>query len=93
MKKINKPYVQFSKRCVMFVLISVTVIVAGAVTGMIVWQDFADLGELMRCYLSFSGVVFVAYSGNSVLEKALLAWVKTRKPDDDKQSDDDGNVG
>ena len=76
--KPTKAYVQFSKRMVVLVMVSVTVIVAVAVLGMIYDSAYDQLPEVMEHYLRFAGVVFVAYSGNSAVEKWLVNTSKTK---------------
>ncbi len=91
-----KAYVQFSKRMVVLVMVSVTVIVAVAVLGMIYDSAYDQLPEVMEHYLRFAGVVFVAYSGNSAIEKWLLNASKaktSRASWDDAAQEDYNSVG
>lgn len=76
MARQNKAYVQFSKRMVVLVMVSVTVIIAVSVLGMIYDSQYDQLPEVLQHYLSFAGVVFVAYSGNSAVEKWLVNHYK-----------------
>ena len=70
--KPTKAYVQFSKRMVVLVMISVTAIIAVSVFGMIYDSAYDQLPEVLQHYLAFASVVFVAYSGNSAIEKWLV---------------------
>ena len=74
----RKRYVQFSKKCVTGVLICVNIIVAVAVVFMGVRSEFSALGDLMKYYLSFAGVVFISYCGNSAIEKACIYYAKSK---------------
>lgn len=81
---VKKPFVQFSKRMVVLVMVSVTVIIAIAVAGMIYDSAYDQLPMVLEHYLGFAGIVFVAYSGNSALEK----WVLNRsKPSSTSEAD------
>ncbi len=95
--KPTKAYVQFSKRMVVLVMVSVTVIVAVAVLGMIYDSAYDQLPEVMEHYLRFAGVVFVAYSGNSAIEKWLVNSAKGKAQraswEDAAQDDDYNSVG
>lgn len=68
----KKAYVQFSKRMVVLVTVAVTVIVAVSVLGMIYDSAYTELPKVLDHYLGYASVVFVAYSGNSALEKWLV---------------------
>lgn len=70
--KPTKAYVQFSKRMVVLVMASVTAVIAISVAGMIYDSAYDQLPEVLRHYLGFASVVFVAYSGNSAVEKWLV---------------------
>lgn len=70
--KQTKAYVQFSKRMVVLVTVAVTAIVAASVLGMICDSAYTELPQVLDHYLDYASVVFVAYSGNSALEKWLV---------------------
>ena len=72
----RKPYVQFSKRIVVAVTTSVTVIclVALLLTGLIGGAEEVVL--VVKAYISYAIVVFAAYSGNSAVEKWLVRKYK-----------------
>lgn len=85
--KQNKAYVQFSKRMVVLVTVAVTVIVAASVLGMIYDSAYTELPKVLDHYLGYASVVFVAYSGNSALEKWLVKRNATTTTSDTTQSD------
>ncbi|MGN1367805.1 MAG: hypothetical protein ACI4WX_02980 [Aristaeellaceae bacterium] len=95
--KPTKAYVQFSKRMVVMVMVSVTVIVAISVIGMIYDSAYDQLPEVMENYLRFASVVFVAYSGNSAVEKWLVSTAKVKAQRDSleyaAQEEDYNSVG
>lgn len=69
----KKSYVQFSKR--MTIVAVVAAVIIAAATELILWQmDAADgIVEVCKAMLMFSGLVFVAYCGNSAVEKWALS--------------------
>lgn len=69
----KKTYVQFSKRMTVVAVVA-AVIIAGA-TEWLLWQMEAADGivEVCKAMLLFSGLVFVAYCGNSAVEKWALS--------------------
>ncbi len=92
--KPTKAYVQFSKRMVVLVMVSVTVIVAVSVLGMIYDSAYDQLPEVLQHYLAFASVVFVAYSGNSAVEKWLVNRSKLSSTSEtDASSEDTTSVG
>ena len=72
----NKPYVQFSKRIVVAVTASVTVLCLAALllTGLIGGAEEVVL--VVKAHISYTIVVFAAYSGNSAVEKWLVRKYK-----------------
>ena len=92
--KPSKAYVQFSKRMVILVMVSVTAIIAVSVCGMIFDNAYEQLPEILRHYLGFASVVFVAYSGNSAIEKWLVNRSKiSNNSGVDASSEDTTSVG
>lgn len=87
-QSMKKAYLQFSKRCVIAVLAGAFLLSATALIGMIVAGDFTSLGDLMKYYLSFSGIVFIAYCGNSAIEKVAINMTKNNLT---KKSEDNDN--
>ena len=86
----KKQYVQFSKKCVVAVLVSVDIIVVIALFGMISSGDFSEVGEVIKAFLSFAGIVFACYSGNSLGEK--IAAKMTTKTLNETVEEINGNV-
>lgn len=74
----SRSYVQFSKRMVQAVMVCVHAIMIICIAVMAAMGDLSAMAEVMRHYLAFAGVVFVAYCGNSAIEKAALAWAGRR---------------
>lgn len=83
-------YVQFSKKCVVGVLVSVNVLTLTALIGMMIAADFSAIGSLMNGYFSFAGVVFVAYCGNSAVEKVAVQWAARQTTNDTVNTIDNG---
>lgn len=73
-----KNYVQFSKKCVVGVLVSVNVLTLVAILGMMQAADFSAIGSMMQGYFLFAGTVFVAYCGNSAIEKVAIKWAEKK---------------
>ena len=67
----QKAYVQFSKRIVLLVTITVTVISLLAVVLCFFRNDTEALISTVRTYINYATIVFAAYSSNSVFEKWL----------------------
>ena len=67
----QKTYVQFSKRIVLLVTVTVTVISLLAVVLCFFRNDTEALISTVRTYINYATIVFAAYSGNSVFEKWL----------------------
>lgn len=77
MKKCNgKPYVQFSKRIVVAVTASVTVLCLAALLLTSLVGGAEEVVLVVRAYISYAIVVFAAYSGNSAVEKWLVRKYK-----------------
>ncbi|MBO5536875.1 MAG: hypothetical protein J6B53_16000 [Clostridia bacterium] len=71
--KFGENYIQFSKIMVLIVLIAVTLLAVLGLVGMVLAEEYEQLPGLFTHYTDFASVVFVAYSGNSVAEKWLVA--------------------
>ena len=77
----SKPYVQFSKRIVVLVTICVTLI---SLVGMVLSYAGNGLEEMehaVEAYIRYATIVFVAYSGNSAMEKWLIKTAGSRRND------------
>lgn len=66
-----RPYVQFSKRMVVLVVVSaIGICCCGLVACAVGWAlDWAGVVEIIKAYIGFATIVFTAYSGNSIAEK------------------------
>lgn len=78
----QKKYVQFSKKIVVAVTISVTVICAIA---MFLVADSDYIAQIVKTYVGFAMVVFASYSGNSIAEKIVL-----QKYNNNSQNEENG---
>lgn len=69
----KKTYVQFSKRMTVVSVVSAVLIALG--TEWTLWQMAYPSGivEVCKAMLMFAGLVFVAYCGNSAVEKWALS--------------------
>lgn len=67
----NRKYVQFSKKIVVGVSCAVTALCCMAIW--LCWSaaDASQIVAVTRAYIEYATIVFVAYSGNSVVEKWL----------------------
>ena len=72
----KKPYVQFSKRIVVAVTASVTVICLTALVLCFLSGGAEEVVMVVKAYISYAIVVFAAYSGNSTVEKWLVRKYK-----------------
>ena len=78
-KALNKPYVQFSKRIVVAVTASVTVICFTALLLAALIGCAEEVVMIVKAYISYATVVFAAYSGNSAVEKWLVQKYKNEE--------------
>lgn len=87
----EKPYVQYSKRVVTAVVTLVTLLCAAAIA--LGWEsgDMTVATDVVRAYIQFATVVFVAYSGNSAVEKWLVQRAKTSTPSQTDEADTASN--
>lgn len=74
-----KPYVQFSRRIVVAVTISVTVLCLAALLLIFLIGGAEEVVMVVRAYISYTIVVFAAYSGNSAVEKWLVWKYKDKE--------------
>ncbi len=72
----KKPYVQFSKRIVVAVTTSVTVLCMAALLLCALIDGAEEVVLVVKAYISYAIVVFAAYSGNSAVEKWLIRKYK-----------------
>lgn len=71
----KQKFIQFSKKIVVTVVASVNLFVALAMVMLYDMREASGLVEIVKYYLIFSGIVFVAYCGNSALEKWALSKI------------------
>lgn len=72
----KKPYVQFSKRIVVAVTVSVTGMCMAGVLLCALIGGAEEVVLVVKAYISYAIVVFAAYSGNSAVEKWLVRKYK-----------------
>lgn len=68
----KKAYVQFSKQMVVFVSVCVTVLSLLGIVLCAVYEQVEHVAEILRAYIGYATICFVAYSGNSMAEKYLM---------------------
>ena len=68
----KKPYMQFSKKVVIAVTVSVTAIALLAIGFCWNAADTVSLVDVVRSYVGYATIVFASYSGNSIAEKIVL---------------------
>lgn len=76
MQNSKTKYYQFSKKIVVAVTICVTLICLIAIVLCWDGHDLDALTGVVKVYIQYAMIVFVAYSGNSAIEK----WVISRGP-------------
>lgn len=95
MTKKQRQHVQFSKKMVVWVVSSDFLLCVVAILLVIFGQDMTATANIISTYTGFASVVFIAYSGNSMLEKSLLTYAKVKAresaPNVDDDDDDEGN--
>ena len=69
---VKKPYMQFSKKVVIAVTVSVTAIALLAIGFCWNALDTVSLVDVVKSYVGFATIVFASYSGNSIAEKIVL---------------------
>jgi len=78
---LKKPYVQFSKRIVVAVTVSVTALCLAAQLLCALIGGAEEVVLVIKAYISYAIVVFAAYSGNSTVEKWLVRKYKDEGDD------------
>lgn len=71
MTRQKRPYMQFSKKIVVAVIVCVTLLSLIAIVLCWHGNDLVSLTNVVRTYIQFSMVVFASYSCNSVAEKLI----------------------
>lgn len=82
----NKRYVQFSKRMTVLSVLAAVLVAAG--TELLLWQMAYPAGivDVCKAMLLFAGLVFMAYCGNSAVEK----WALSRYGSISENKDENG---
>ncbi len=83
----KKEYVQFSKRMVLFVCISVTCLSLLAMLLCFAAEAMDGLTEIVKGYTGFSTVCFAAYSGNSMVEKWLVRRFEMHREEETEEDE------
>ena len=78
----KKPYVQFSKKIVVAVFSSVTVITIASMIFAFLSGNAEEVTAAVKAYINYAMVVFAAYSGNSAVEKWLIHRETPAEPDE-----------
>ena len=93
-KSEEKPYVQFSKKLITFVMIFWGLIrLASVVAVMISPSSGTDMAAIVRGVDDIAMVNVLAYTGNSVSEKIALGYFQMRskqKDDSDEKEESEG---
>lgn len=96
-KKTEKPFVQFSKKLITFVMIFWGVIRLASVIAVIVSPDSGtSMAAIVRGVDDIAMVNVLAYTGNSVSEKLALGYFQMRskdKDDEEEKSDKEDSNG
>lgn len=85
----KKQYVQFSKRIVVAVIASDFALCAVAILLVCIGYDMSVAAEVIKTYTQFATVVFVAYSGNSAIEKWLIHSAKAKAQSSELNTEDE----
>lgn len=85
----KKEYVQFSKRMVLFVCISVTCLSLLAMGMCFFREAMEEIAEILQGYTGFATICFAAYSGNSMVEKWLVRRFGAYREEKEKDEEDD----
>ena len=67
----KRPFIQFSKIVVVFVTVAVTALCTVAVRLAYKMSDANNMVNAVKAYIEYATIAFVAYSGNSAVEKWL----------------------
>lgn len=68
----QKRQTQFSKKIVVFVSISVTLICVVSIILMWSVASVQYMADVIKSYITFAMIVFASYSGNSIAQKFIL---------------------
>ena len=71
-KEEKRPIIQFSKIVVVFVTMAVTALCSIAVRLSYKMSDANNMVNAVKAYIEYATIAFVAYSGNSAVEKWLI---------------------
>ena len=83
----KKQYVQFSKRIVVAVIFAEFALCAITLMLACFGYDMSIGAEVIKAHTPFAIVTFVAYSGNSMIEKWLVATARARAGKDDTEKE------
>ena len=84
----SKKYVQFSKKVVIAVCISVTVITVLSIVLDFLGNMPGQATGIVKVYIQFAMVVFAAYSGNSAIQKWLIKKYSSAATSDTEDEND-----
>lgn len=80
--KIGSDYMQFTKALAMAMLISFVIQIVATFVAICIDENLAEpLHDLISSALSFYGIVYGCYAGNSAIEKAVNASRKQENND------------
>lgn len=68
----KKAFIQFSKRIITAVTAAVTILCAAAIVLCWLGGSMDNVVAVVQAYIGYATVAFVAYSGNSAMEKWIL---------------------
>lgn len=68
----QKRQTQFSKKIVVFVSLSVTLICVASIILMWSVSSVQYMADIIKSYITFAMIVFASYSGNSIAQKFIL---------------------
>lgn len=87
----KKQYVQFSKRIVVAVIIAEFSLCAITLLLACLGYDMSIGAEVIKAHTPFAIVTFVAYSGNSMIEKWLVYTARAKAGANGKDEENDSN--
>ena len=87
----KKRHVQFSKIVVVFVTTAVTALCAATVRMAYKMSDADNMVNAVKAYIEYATIAFVAYSGNSAVEKWLTFHNKAGSVISATQEKNDGD--
>lgn len=77
----KQAHIQFSKKMVVVAVVAAVIVTGIGNWVLYVMEDASGIVELDKAFLLFAGLVFVAYCGNSAIEKWALSKVDISKID------------